>query len=180
MTEPMGRYTRLAIALHWLIALALLFQMSLGWRLDFIPRGTPDRSFYTNLHKSTGLLLFALILLRLGWRLGHPPPPLPDEMPRWQVQAANLSHRLLYVLMLTMPLSGYLASNFNKWGIRFFGIEIAPWGPNRPDIYRIFNGIHDVAAWLLVLLIAMHVAAALKHALVDRDGVFSRIWPTRR
>ena len=173
------RYTRLAIALHWLIALALLFQMSLGFRLDFIPRGTPDKGYYTNLHKSIGLLLAAAIVLRLGWRLAHPPPPLPATMPRWQAQAAHVSHVLLYVLMLTMPLSGYIASNFSKHGVKFFGNPLPPWGPDLPQVYAIFNGVHNIAGFLLVVMIVLHVGAALKHALIDRDGVFSRMWPSR-
>ena len=82
----------------------------------------------------------------------------------------------MYFCMVLMPLSGYLGSNFSKYGVVFFGLALKPWGFVSPPLYAVFNGIHIVTAFLFCGLIAVHVAAALKHALVDRDAVFSRIW----
>ena len=173
-----GRYTRVAIALHWLIALLLIGQFAFGWYLHEIPRGVAERGYFVNIHKSTGMLLGLLILFRLLWRLMHRVPPLPDSVPRWERQAAAISHFLLYVLMIVMPLSGYIASNFSKWGVKFFNvIELAPWGFEDKQIYAVFNDIHYVTSWMLLALVLLHVLAALKHAWVDRDMVFSRMLP---
>jgi cytochrome b561 len=175
------RYTGTAIVLHWLIALLLLGQFAFGLLLEEIPRGTPERGYYVNLHKSSGILIGILILLRLGWRLTHRPPPLPAAMPPWQRQAARFSHAALYLCMLALPLSGYLASNFSKHGIKFFNIvRWAPWGPDDKTLYAVFNGAHHLAALLLALLVAVHVLAVAKHMLLDRDGLLLRMWPKQK
>lgn len=172
------RYTRTAIALHWVVALGVLAQIAFGWQLDDIPRGSPERTIYVNLHKSTGLVLAVLILVRLAWRLTHRPPPLPATLPAWQRQAARASHALLYACMIVMPLAGYVASNFSRFGVNFFNaVMLPPWGPNDRAVYAFFNGVHVWASYLFVLLIGLHIAAALKH-LLARDGVFLRMWPS--
>ena len=172
------RYDRVTVTLHWLIGLALLAQIGFGFLLDDIaPRGTPDRAATINLHKSLGIVLGVLILARLGWRLRHKPPAWPATMSAFQQRAATFGHRALYACMLVMPLSGYVASNFSKHGIRFFGVMLKPWGPDLPQVYDFLGGVHGVTALVFALLIVGHVAMALKHALMDRDGVFSRILP---
>ncbi len=173
-----SRYTRTAIWLHWLIGLALISQICFGFLLDEIaPRGTPPRAGVINLHKSIGILIGTAILIRLAWRLKHPPPPFPPSVPVWQRRAADWGHRALYVCMLVMPLSGYIGSNFSKYGVKFFGIDLPPWGVESKAIYAVFNTTHVVTAWILTLLIIGHVAIALKHALIDRDGLLARMWP---
>ena len=174
--EPSTRYTNTAITLHWLLALALLAQIAFGWFLGDVPRGTPARTIYVNLHKSTGMVIGLLILLRVYWRLSHPAPALPSSMPTWERVAAKWSHVLLYVCMIVMPVSGYVASNFSKYGVNFFNsIKLPPWGVDDAAIYGVFNTTHMVTSFLFVALIAAHVLAALRH-LVTRDGVFSRMW----
>lgn len=176
-----ARYECVAILLHWLIGLALLAEIAFGFLLDDIaPRNTPARAGVINLHKSFGIVLGLLIVLRLAWRLAHAPPPLPHALPRWERQAARLNHWLMYALMLLVPLSGYVASNFSKYGVNFFGIALAPWGPQAPAVYAFFNTMHVLGSWLLSALVALHIAAALKHALIDRDGSLARIWPPAR
>ena len=160
----MRRYDRTAVALHWLIGLALIAQIAFGFLLDDIAaRGTPARAAVINLHKSLGLVLLALIAARLAWRLLHRPPGWPAGMARWQRRAASWGHRALYACMFAMPLSGYVASNFSKHGIRFFGVALAPWGPDLPAVYRFFNGVHVATAFLFAALIAGHIAVALLH-----------------
>lgn len=174
------RYTNVAIALHWFLALGILGQIWLGFSLDDIPRGSPERSAWVNLHKSTGITLAVLILARLAWRIAHPPPPLPLAMPAWERVAARVSHALLYVCMVGAPLAGYVASNFSKFGVKYFGLVLLPpWGPDDKAIYAVFNTTHKVLALTLAGLILVHVAAALKHAFIDRDGVMRRMWPAR-
>jgi cytochrome b561 len=175
-----ARYTDTAIALHWVIALLLLGQFAFGLSLDDIPRGTPARGFYVNLHKSTGIVIGLLILLRIGWRLTHKPPPLPATMPAWQRRAARISHVMLYLCMIMLPLSGYLASNFSRHGVKFFNlVHWQPWGPDDKTWYAMFNGLHHLAALLLAVLVALHLLAVAKHMLLDRDGLLLRMWPAR-
>lgn len=179
-TPAPASYTGTAIALHWLVALLLLGQYAFGLALDDIPRGTPARGYYVNLHKSVGILVGLLILLRIGWRLAHKPPPLPAGMAPWQRRAAWFSHAALYACMLALPLSGYLASNFSRHGIKFFNtLRWAPWGPDDKALYAFFNGAHHLAALLLALLVGLHLLAVAKHSFVDRDRLLLRMWPRR-
>jgi cytochrome b561 len=171
-------YGRVASALHWLIGAALIGQIVYGLLLDQLaPRNTPGRAAVVNLHKSTGIVLGVLILARIAWRFWHRPPAWPASMSRWQRSAARLGHGLLYACMLIMPISGYVASNFSKYGVKFFGHSLAPWGPDSPPVYAAFNAVHVVTAWIFCALIGGHVLAALKHAWIDHDGIFRRIWP---
>src|SRR5258708_38324849 len=100
------RYTMPAITLHWIIAILVLVMIGLGLYMTGIPRGTPERTFYYNLHKSIGVTVAVLVLIRLCWRFRTPPPPLPSSVPAWQVQASKLSHALLYLCLVLIPLSG--------------------------------------------------------------------------
>ncbi len=176
--QAVPRYDRVAIALHWLIGVALLLQIAFGFLLDEIaPRNTPERAGVINLHKSIGITLGVLIVLRLIWRIAHSPPPLPAGLPRWQRTAAHWNQWALYACMVLMPSSGYIASNFSKYGVKFFGISFAPWGPQSKAVYEFFNGVHVVTAFVFAGLITLHIAAALKHAFIERDHVVARMWP---
>jgi len=173
------RYTRTAMTLHWLIALAVLGQIAFGWYLQLIPRGVPDRTVFVNFHKSTGLVIGLLIVIRLAWRLMHTPPPLPESMPAWERSAARVNHALLYACMLIMPAAGYTASNFSKFGVKFFNaLLLPPWGADDRDIYAFFNGLHVGTSFVFVALIALHMLAAAKHLIVPRHGILRRMLPS--
>ena len=173
-----ARYDRVTIWLHWGVGVLLLAEIAFGLFLDEIaPRGTPARAGVINLHKSFGIVLGILIIIRIAWRLGHAPPPWPATMSARRQRAANLGHVALYVCMVVAPLAGYLGSNFSKYGVRFFGVAFAPWGPDWPAAYSFLVGVHDASSYLLLALIVGHVAMALKHALIERDGIFARIAP---
>lgn len=177
--ESAARYSRVAIFLHWLLALALLAQIGFGWFLGEVPRGTPERTVYVNLHKSTGILIGLVILLRLYWRVTHRAPAPPPSMPVWERMVVKWSHVLLYACMVVMPASGYIASNFSKYGVNFFNsIKFAPWGTEDAAVYAAFNKTHIVTSWLFVGLITLHILAALRH-LAAKDSVFNRMWPKR-
>jgi cytochrome b561 len=107
----------------------------------------------------------------------HGAPAWPASLPDWQRRAALGVHRALYACMVVMPVSGYVGSNFSKHGVHFFGTSLPAWGPDLPPAYAFFNGLHVATAWIFSTLILVHVAAALQHGLVDRDGVMTRIWP---
>jgi cytochrome b561 len=178
MVEGIVRYTRTAMAFHWLVSLLVLGMIALGFWMEDIPRGTPERTFYFNLHKSFGLTIAIIVLLRLWWRAKNPPPPFPASMPAWQAFASRVSHALLYLCLIVMPLSGFSASQFTKYGVTYFGLfKIPPLGWENKDIYEFLQGIHGVTAILLCTLIAIHILAALKHLLIDRDGIFQRMVP---
>ena len=180
-STEVSSYGRVVAAFHWLIGLALLGQIVFGFLLDDLaPRNTPARASVINLHKSSGLVLLALIVLRLAWRLAHAAPPWPASMSFAEQRAARLGHSALYACMLVLPLAGYIASNFSKYGVKFFGIALKPWGADIPAVYAFFNGLHVVTAFVFTALIAGHVLIALKHAFIDHDGVFARIWPRNR
>jgi cytochrome b561 len=171
-----SRYNRTARTLHWLIAVLLLGQFIFGWGLGEVPRNTPARGYYVNLHKSMGMLIGLLIVLRIGWRFTHSAPALPATLPRWQQWLALGSHHGMYLCMLAMPLSGYLASNFSKYGVQFFNtVLLPPWGRDDKQLYVVLNQTHKMTAAVLLLLVVLHILAALQHGL-RRDGMISRIW----
>jgi cytochrome b561 len=176
--QTAGRYNNVAIALHWVVAVLVLVMIGLGIYMVDIPRGTPDRSYFYNLHKSIGLTAGIIVLLRLWWRKKNPPPPLPASMPSWQVTASNLSHWLLYACLIVMPIVGFSASQFTKWGVTYFGLfKIPPMAYQDKEIYAFLQGVHEFTAYLLMALLVVHILAAFQHLLVKKDGIFQRMLP---
>lgn len=176
-----ARYTGVAVGLHWIVAALVLGQFALGWWMIEIPKEPPgQRAAMFNLHKSIGLTIGMLVFVRLGWRVKHPAPALPSMMPRWQAVAARANHALLYVCLLVMPLSGYLGSSFTKYPIKYFGVVLPKTGWESGPLKELCSQVHYVTVWIFMALVALHVAAAFKHLLVDRDAVFGRIWPRCR
>jgi cytochrome b561 len=174
-----ARYSRVASALHWVIGTLILVQMALGWWMQTVPKRPPGvRASWFNLHKSIGITLALLVIVRIGWRLLHAPPPLPLRVARWQRVAAMFNHRALYACMLIMPMSGYLGSSFTRYPIRYFGIVLPHWGWDWPAAKSLMSAVHDATAWALAALLAMHVCAALWHAW-QGDTIFMRMWPRR-
>jgi cytochrome b561 len=169
-----------AIALHWGIALLLAGQFAWGWWMLDIPKQPPGpRADAFNLHKSFGLLILALTVGRLAWRLGHPAPALPS-MPDWQKTLAHATHVMLYAVAFALPLSGYLGSAFSGYPVKFFGQTLPAWALPNPALKEFFSAVHYGASWLLAMLVAAHVAGAIKHALLDRDGSLRRMLPARQ
>ena len=173
--NPPARYPRMAVVLHWTVALLIITLMVTGWYMVDIPRNTPERAFFFNLHKSIGILTAIFIVALIAWRIGHEAPPLPSAMPRWERVAAVLNHRLFYVLMVLVTVAGYLTSSFSKYGPKLFGIPLPHWGWEDAALRDNFVTMHRVAALTFAMLIAIHIGAALKHLLFDKDGVFQRM-----
>ena len=172
------RYTRTAIVLHWLITVAVFTQVSLGLWMIAIPKSPPGvRAYWFNVHKSIGITLGLLVLVRLAWRLSHRPPALPETMATWQRLAAKTSQHGLYVCMIVLPVSGYFGSSFTKYPIKYFGYTLPHWGWEAPHLKELMSQIHFVTASVFIVLILLHISAALKHRFVDRDGVFERMFP---
>jgi cytochrome b561 len=172
------RYSNVAIVLHWLIALGVFVLVGVAWYMVDIPKGAPERAFWFNLHKSTGTTVGVLVLIRLWWRLTHKPPALPASMPTWEVTAAKISHALLYVCVILMPLTGFVASQFTKYGVKYFGLfSIGPFFADNKALRDGIQEVHEIISFVLVALVVIHIAAALKHLLLDKDGVFQRMHP---
>ncbi len=182
MTPPYSanatqRYGASAQFSHWLLALLIFALYIMGWYMVEIPKKTPPVAFWYNLHKSIGLVAALPIVFLIWWRLSHKAPPLPATMPRWEISASKLNHALFYICLIVMTLSGFIESNFTKWGIKFFGYPLPPVFWEDKNISNIFNEIHIYTSYLFIVLIGIHVLAALKHWAIDRDGVFQRMLP---
>jgi cytochrome b561 len=160
--------------LHWVLACGLLAQVILGWWMLSVPKTPPGlRASWFNVHKSIGLTLAVLVLVRLAWRITHPVEQ-SAQLPSWQQRAARATHRLLYILMLLLPLSGYLGSTFTRYPVRYFGMVLPSWNVDWPAAKALRSAIHYGAVWLFMFVVALHVAAALRHWWL-RDGVAARM-----
>ncbi|NBD19142.1 cytochrome b [Aquabacterium fontiphilum] len=177
------RYSTPAIVLHWVLALGIVGAFAMGWYLSEQPFSLSKLKLI-NWHKWAGITILALSVLRLLWRLTHRPPALPARvvgaMPRWQQAAHHGVHHLLYGLFFAVPLLGWAASSAKGFPIVWFGVLPLPdWVGVDQELGKTLQGLHAWAAWGLIALAGLHVAAALKHQLVDRDGLMARMLPRR-
>ena len=175
-TEP--RYSSTAIAFHWLLALALLTSFSVGLYMADLPV-SPQRLKLYNYHKWSGVTILLLSALRLAWRLTHrPPADLPA--PAWQLRAAHLTHFAMYLLFFAVPLVGWAYSSAAGFPVVWFGVLPLPdfISPDKA-LAKAIEPWHGALAWALAALAALHVAAALKHHFIDRDGLLRRMMPRR-
>jgi len=177
MAEPRNRYSPVSLALHWIIALAILAQVLLITAHENTEGALSGQ--FVMLHKSLGITILVLTLARIGWRLAHPAIPLPAEMPRWEKLAARATHVLFYVILIAMPMTGWLASSAAGREIAWFGLfdwPLLPVGGGRETAGR-FMEVHEVVMKGLYVLIALHVLGALKHQFINRDNVLHRMIP---
>jgi cytochrome b561 len=178
-TAP-ARYTGVAIGLHWLMAIALVGSFSLGTYMHDLPF-SPTKLKYFSWHKWAGVTIFAVLLLRLIWRLTHRPPALPAGMPRWQQLAATATHLALYGLMIAIPLSGWLMSSAKGFQTVWFGVLPIPDLLGKSEsLGDLLRNVHEALNFLLALTVSAHVGAALKHHFVNRDDVLLRMLPRFR
>jgi len=182
-----SRYTRTAMILHWIIAVLIIVNVALGLSADSLPDDWVRPVIDT--HKSIGITVLGLALLRVLWRVSHRPPPLPREFPSWERIAAHVAHFLLYFLMIALPLSGWAHDSAWKAAashpMHLFGV--IPF----PRIGFIMNldpavkepwhdklgALHTYLGYALYALLAMHIGGALKHELIDRHSVIKRMVP---
>ena len=190
-----NQYTKTAIVLHWLIGIGILAMFGLGWFMADIPKDQPKamsfdlgvytwnmatevtpRTFYFNLHKSVGITLLALIVLRLVWRITHRPPALLDTLTATEKKIATGGHHLLYLLMFALPITGLVMAINSKfeYGVKWFGISLMN-GLDNKAIRESFVDVHEVVGIIMLVVIGIHILGALKHKFIDKDGTMSRM-----
>ncbi|WP_047540286.1 cytochrome b [Methylotenera versatilis] len=196
MTNNASRYTKTAVILHWLIAIAILGMFALGWYMTDLPKEGPKqmaydlfdwgiytwqlneeaspRTFYFNLHKSIGITLFGLIIIRILWRITHKPPALLATYKAWERKLATGTHHLLYLLMIAMPLSGLITAVSSKYGVKWFGLPFIK-GLDDAGLRDIFKEAHEIIAIIILVALFLHIAGALKHKLIDKDDTLKRM-----
>ena len=170
-------YSSVAMALHWIIAAFVIGLFTLGLSFDSIPRAS--RPWWINLHTLFGMLLFVLVLVRLAWRIGHPPPPLPDEISPLLRKLSTAMHHTIYLILIAGPIVGMVAY---VWHARVFdfGLFKLDFGvANTKSVYEPAEEIHKALAFLLIGLVVLHGLAALWHHFVRRDGLLWRMLPRR-
>jgi len=174
-----GRYTSPAIALHWLLAVLIVGTFSLGVYMHELPF-SPARLKYYSWHKWAGVTILLLSLVRLAWRATHR-PPADVAMPGWQATAAHATHHLLYALFFIVPLVGWAYSSAAGFPIVLFGVLPLPDLVSADKaLAELIKPWHEITAFALAGLVVLHVAAAVKHQLVDRDGLMQRMLPGKQ
>ena len=182
-----SRYTRTAMTLHWLIALGILTNVVLALSADYLPDDWVRPVI--NTHKSIGITVLGLAILRVLWRFSHRPPALPESFPKWERASAHLAHWLLYVLIFALPLSGWLHDSAWKDALthpmQLFGLVNWPrigFIMDQPPAFKeylhnFFGSLHTWFGYALYVLLALHVGGALKHEWIDRHSVIRRMLP---
>lgn len=173
------QYGSVAQLFHWTIVILIVTQFVLANKADALSLG-PAKIATLAQHKSVGMTIFGLAILRLLWRWLNPAPQLPASMPAWQRIGAHASHWLLYGLLLALPLLGWLMSSARNFPVSWFGVFTFPdlVAANRAR-YEFFRDAHELLAKVLFCLALLHMAAAFKHHLIDRDNVLRRMLPVR-
>lgn len=173
-----SRYSKGAIALHWLIAALVITNFVLASIAEDLPREAQGALMAP--HKAIGVSILLFSLLRLFWRLGHKPPPLPDTIPGWQAVAGRTVHFLFYILIIAVPLSGWLMASAHPQAppVDFFGLFDAtlPVAKSK-DLAGIGHELHEILTKPFFVLILLHILAALKHQFIDRLPFIQRMWP---
>lgn len=180
-----ARYDAVAVAFHWVLALAIMVSFGVGVYMSDLPFSIARVKLF-NYHKWAGITILLLSALRLWWRLTHRPPPMPARvvaaMPAWQQRAAQLSHAAMYVLFFAVPLLGWIYSSAAGLPVVWFGVlplpDLVP--VDKELAKELLKPLHAYAAFTLGAVVLVHVAAALKHQFIDRDNLMSRMWFTQR
>ncbi|MBP2290652.1 cytochrome b [Azospirillum rugosum] len=170
-------YTTFAVGLHWVIVLLLIVQYAIGWTMPDIRRDMQPETLI-NLHLSFGAVILALLLLRLVWRITHAVPPPPAGLPGWQNAASSAIHWLLYLLLILVPLLGWMNASARGWSITLFQVvPLFPLVEKGSSLGRSAGDIHVVLSYALLAAAGLHILGALYHRFVLRDEVLSRMLP---
>ncbi|SIT07544.1 cytochrome b561 [Roseivivax lentus] len=181
MDKAQSDYTTFARVMHWAMALLILSTIPVGFLMVQEGLSRPFQNSLYIYHKNTGVLIFVMAVIRLSYRGLRPAPPLPDHIPVWQQRAAHASHMALYVLILAMPVAGYIRVVAGGFPIETLNaIGFPKLAPRSDAVAEIAKSAHFYGSYLITGIVGVHVLAALQHGLIKRDGVFSRMWPPYR
>lgn len=170
----------IAKSFHWLLAVLILAMFVLGWTAESYPM-SPTKLKLFGLHKSTGLVILALVVLRIAWRAFDPAPALPADTSALERILAHATHRLLYVLMVAMPLSGWVINSAADFPLKIYGwIRVPHIAPASESLQTSAEVVHLTLFWIMALLVGIHVAAALWHHFERRDTILRRMLPFTR
>ncbi|MFM9829617.1 MAG: cytochrome b [Sphingomonas sp.] len=181
-----SRYTSLAIWLHWLVAIGIIVNVFLALTWDFYPDASVRPAI--NLHKSIGITVLGLAVLRLLWRFTHRPPTLPAGYQKWEIQLSHVTHVLLYLIIFTMPLTGWIMDSawekaaenpmflFGAVEWPRIGFVLAMDPATKKAVHDGFGEAHEIAAYVVYVLVFLHVAGALKHQFLDKQRELQRMW----
>lgn len=170
-------YGIIAQSLHWLVAALVFVQLGLGLYAASLPVSLA-RLQWLSRHKSLGIAILAVVLLRLAWRALNRPPLLPASMPPWERHAAATMHWLLYALLVLAPLAGWMHASAAGLSVSWFGLfQVPDLVPKGAEMSALFKAMHRTCVALLAFLLLGHIGAALRHAWVLRDGVMRRMLP---
>lgn len=170
-------YNPLSKVLHWLIGLAIIAMLAMGFLMDFIPVSPAKFQVYA-VHKSLGLTILALVAVRYLWNLTTPTPMLVPGTPRWQAWAAHATHAALYVAMVLMPVSGWLMSSAAGFPVEVWGLFVAPdLVPSDAALRHTYAELHELIAYTFLVLLPLHAGAALYHHVIKRDATLQRMLP---
>lgn len=171
------RYTTFAIALHWMVAALIFCAFPIGLYMSDL-KLSPLKLQLFSYHKWLGVTVFLIVVVRMIWRATHTPPALPDSIAAWQQRVAHGLHHLLYVLMFAIPVTGWLMSSAKGVPTVYLGLVRLPDLLDKDkELGHLLENIHASLNYLMLALLVLHVAAALKHHLIDRDDTLSRMLP---
>ena len=173
-----AQWTKVQKLLHWVIAAAVIYQLSLGFGLDDFADEDPERLEVLRLHATLGITILALMLVRLGWRLTHAAPAPPSNLSPTLARAARAIHLGLYVALLVLPLSGLLHVAVSHDRVPLLGTDLPGFGPSHGKLGAALWYVHAAFAIAISLMVIGHVGAAIRHAFL-RDGTLSRMLPRR-
>lgn len=159
------------------MAILLLTLFGLGWYMVDLPKGSDERSWFFALHKSIGLTMALLALIRLAWRYTHVPPDLPETVSQFKQQLAGLTHWLLYMAMIIQPLSGYISSSFSGYKTKIWGVALPHWGWKSPSLNELFTDIHVASSVALLCLVIMHLGGVVVHVYEGDKQILRRMIP---
>lgn len=178
MANTQTRYRSPARLIHWVMAALIVATIPAGFIMTRPGLGRALQDTLFIFHKNIGVLLLILVVVRIVYRLGHKPAPLPSDIPDWQRRIARLSHYGLYLLLVIMPIAGYVRVKAGGFPIESLDAMGAPsLAPRSDALAGVAQSVHYWGAIAISCLIALHIAAALHHGIVRKDGVFSRMWP---
>lgn len=174
------KYTTTAIFLHWLMAILVLVLFCLGWYMVDLPKGSDERSWFFALHKSIGLTMATLALIRLVWRLLYTPPILPATVTRFRQQLAGATHWLLYLFLFVQPVTGYISSSFSGYKTKFWGVPLPHWGWKSPELNELFTDLHEASSVVLLSLIVLHLCGVAVHLYEGDRKLLLRMMPDKK